>query len=213
MKPNKQPTHEDWERFLKWLDPDRSSAAQRYEEIRAALVAYFRTERWPCAEDMADVVIERVICRGPKLFDSYVGDPKNYFKSCARNLHLDYVRRSPRQPGDQFHEEVERPATFEEEKAMEERRYACLEECMRRLTKGNRKLAIAYHEKEKGARIEHHKELAESFGITINALRLRMFRIHATLRECVTKCMDSDFHHDGSPPLRSHSEGVDNWEG
>jgi RNA polymerase sigma factor (sigma-70 family) len=168
-------------------------AAQRYEEIRAALVAYFRKERWPGAEDMADKVINRVIHRGPELFGSYVGDPKNYFKSCARNLHLDYVRRLPQQPDGQFHEEVDLGAAFEEEKEMEERRYACLEECMLRLTEGNRKLAIAYHEKEKGAKIEHHKELAASLGISINALRLRMFRLHATLRDCVSKCLHQRF--------------------
>src|SRR5215475_13403274 len=145
MKSNWQPTDEDWKRFLKWLDPDDALAAQRYEEIRAALVAYFRKERWPGAEDMVDQVIDRVIGRGPELFDSYVGDPKNYFKSCARNLHLDYLRRLVRQPGSQFHGEVEHRAAFDEEKEMEERRYACLEECMLRLTEGERKLAIAYH--------------------------------------------------------------------
>ena len=189
MNSNWQPTDESWKKFLTWLDPDVESAAQRYEEIRAALIAYFRKERWPGAEDMADEVINRVIRRGQELFDSYVGDPKNYFKSSAKNLHLDYVRKYPPQPDVQFHEEADHRTTFDEKKEMEDRRYACLEECVRRLTEENRKLAIAYHEKEKGAKIEHHKELAESFGITINALRLRMFRIHAMLRDCVTKCL------------------------
>ena len=189
MNSNWQPTDESWKRFLAWLDPDAESAAQRYEEIRAALIAYFRKERWPWAEDMADEVINRVIRRGPELYDSYVGDPKNYFKSSARNLHLEYVRKYLPQPDGQFPDEADRRPPPEEEKEMEERRDACLEKCMRRLTEENRKLAIAYHEKEKGAKIEHHKELAESFGVTINALRLRMFRIHATLRDCVTKCL------------------------
>lgn len=189
MNSNWQPTDESWKRFLNWLAPDVESAAQKYEDIRAALIAYFRKERWPGAEDMADEVINRVIRRGQELFDSYVGDPKNYFKSSAKNLHLDYVRKYPPQPDIQFNEEADRRGAFNEMKEMEERRYACLEECMRGLTEGNRKLAIAYHEKEKGAKVEHHKGLAESFGITINALRLRMFRIHAMLRGCVTKCL------------------------
>jgi RNA polymerase sigma factor (sigma-70 family) len=185
MNSNWQPTDESWKRFLAWLDLDAESAAQRYEEIRAALIAYFRKQRWPWAEDMADEVINRVIRRGPELYDSYDGDPKNYFKSVARNLHLDYVRRLPKQHDDQ----VERRAPFDEEKEKEERRYACLEKCMLRLTERDRKLAIAYHEKEGSAKIEHHKELAASLGISTNALRLRMFRIHATLRDCVTKCL------------------------
>jgi RNA polymerase sigma factor (sigma-70 family) len=189
MNSNWQPTDESWKRFLTWLDPDAESAAQRYEEIRAALIAYFRKERWLGAEDMADIVINRVIRRGQALFDSYVGDQKHYFKSSAKNLHLDYLRRYPPQPNIQPNEQADRRGAFDEEKEMEERRYACLEDCVQRLTEENRKLAIAYHEKEKGAKIEHHKELAESFGITINALRLRMFRIHAMLRDCVTKCL------------------------
>jgi len=189
MNSNWKPTEESWKRFLTWLDPDTELAAHKYEEIRAALIAYFRKERWAGSEDMADEVINRVIRRGPELFDSYAGDPKNYFKSAAKNLHLDYVRKYPPQPDIQSYEEADRRGAFHEEKEMEERRYACLEECLRRLTEGNRKLVIAYHEKEKSAKIEHHKELAQSFGVTINALRLRMFRIHATLRDCVTKCL------------------------
>jgi RNA polymerase sigma factor (sigma-70 family) len=185
---------ENWERFLKWLDPDAELAAQRYEEIRATLVAYFRNKRWPCAEDMADEVIDRVVRRGPELFGSYVGNPKNYFKSCAKNLHLDYIRRPPQQPDGQNYVELDWQAAFnvekeKVEKEMEERRYACLEKCMQRLTEGERRLAIAYHEKEKGAKIEYRKKLAESLGFPVNALRLRMFRIHAKLRDCVTKCL------------------------
>jgi DNA-directed RNA polymerase specialized sigma24 family protein len=113
----------------------------------------------------------------------------HYFKSCAKNLHLDYVKKLQKRPDGPFHEEVERRATFDEEKEMEERRYACLEKCMRRLTEEDRKLAIAYHEKEKGAKIEHRKELAASLGVPTGLLRLRMFRIHAKLRDCVTKCL------------------------
>jgi RNA polymerase sigma factor (sigma-70 family) len=189
MNSNWKPTEESWRRFLAWLDPDPELAALKYEEIRAAMIAYFRKERWACAEDMTDEVINRVIRRGSDLFDSYVGDPKNYFKSSAKNLHLDYARKYSPQPDVQFHEEADGRIAFNEEKEMEDHRYACLEECVKRLTEENRKLAIAYHEKEKSAKIEHHKELAESFGITVNALRLRMFRIHGALRDCITKCL------------------------
>jgi RNA polymerase sigma factor (sigma-70 family) len=189
MNANWKPTEESWQRFLAWLDPDTELAAQKYEEIRAALVAYFRKERWAGAEDMADEVIDRVLRRGAELFDSYVGDPRNYFKSAARNLHLDYLRKYPPESAVRAHEEADHRPDFQEEKELEERRLACLEECMQRLTESNRQLAIAYHEKEKSAKIEHHKGLAETFGITINALRLRMFRIHGLLRDCVTKCL------------------------
>ena len=189
MNADWKPPEELWKKFLAWLDPDPETAARKYEEIRAALIAFFVGRRWACAEDMADTIIDSVLRRGAEFFEAYVGDPKNYFKAAAKNLHLDYLRKYPPQPEVALHREADRRLAYQEEQEAEERRYACLEECVQHLTEGHRRLAIAYHAKEKSAKIVQHKELAKSFGITINALRLRIFRIHGTLRDCITKCL------------------------
>jgi DNA-directed RNA polymerase specialized sigma24 family protein len=191
MSADWKPPEELWKEFLAWLDPDPEIAAQKYEEIRAALIAFFVGRRWACAEDMADEVINRVMRRGDELFDTYVGEPKYYFKKAAHHLHLDYLKQcqplSAREPT----EAATRPAFDSEERAAEESRYACLEDCIQRLSQENRELAIRYHEQSKSAKIRDHKALAAALGITVNALRLRIFRIHGMLRDCVTKCLQA----------------------
>lgn len=191
MKSDWYPTKESWERFLAWLDADPETAARKYEEIRAALIAFFIGRRWAAAEDLADEVINRVMQRGAELFDGYVGEPKHYFRKAAHNLHLDYLRQRPLMPAGESNENTSSPVFFEEDQEEQARRYACLEECLRHLTDDSRNLVIAYHEKNRSAKIEHHKELADARKITVNALRLRVFRIHGTLRDCVTKCLQS----------------------
>jgi RNA polymerase sigma factor (sigma-70 family) len=185
------PTEESWKGFLAWLDADNETAARKYEEIRAALIAFFIGRRWTAAEDLADEVINRVMQRGTELFDGYVGEPKHYFRKVAHNLHLDYLRKHPPAAAEELNENTSHQAFFEAGQEEQERRYACLEACIQHLTKDNRYLVVAYHEKNRSAKIEQHKQLADSLGITVNALRLRVFRLHGTLRDCVTKCLQA----------------------
>jgi DNA-directed RNA polymerase specialized sigma24 family protein len=62
---------------------------------------------------------------------------------------------------------------------------------MQKLTEENRKLVIEYYQDERQAKIDHRKALAERLGIAINALRIRAFRIRASLQECVTNCLNA----------------------
>lgn len=182
------PNEESWKKFLSWLDPNREIAAQKYEEIRSALVSFFIGRRWAIAEDLADEVINRVMQRGDELFDHYVGDPKHYFKRAAHNLHLDYLRKSQPVSIDGAIE-LSALKSFIKTHKEDDLRYSCLENCIGRLTKDNRELIIHYHEQQRSAKIQDHKEMADNLKISVNALRLRVFRIHETLRKCVTKCL------------------------
>lgn len=191
MSADWKPPEELWKEFLAWLDPDPEIAAQKYEEIRAALIAFFVGRRWACAEDMADEVINRVMRRGNELFDTYVGEPKHYFRKAAHHLHLDYLKQcqplAVREPVEIATHQASDPAGRE----LEESRSACLEDCIQRLSQANRELVIRYHEQSKSAKIRDHQALAAALGITVNALRLRVFRIHGMLRDCVTKCLQA----------------------
>jgi DNA-directed RNA polymerase specialized sigma24 family protein len=67
--------------------------------------------------------------------------------------------------------------------------YHCLERCVDRLTKGNRELLLRYHRADGRGETEYRRALAEELGIAPNALRIRVYRIRTTLKECVEKCI------------------------
>ncbi len=63
---------------------------------------------------------------------------------------------------------------------------------MARLTRGARRLILSYYDADKGTKITRHRELAEQFGKSLNALRIEVHRIRTTLRRCVLECANSE---------------------
>jgi DNA-directed RNA polymerase specialized sigma24 family protein len=181
MKKNWVLTKEAFDALLAWLDPNREVAGQKYEDIRRRLVKIFSCRGCAEPEDLADETINRVTGKLPSVETDFVGDPSRYFYGVANKVHLEYRRRKPAP-------ETPPPASYDEGI---EKEFECLERCMQKLTEENRKLVIEYYQDERQAKIDHRKALAERLGIAINALRIRAFRIRASLQECVTNCLNA----------------------
>lgn len=172
-------TKEAFDALLSWLDPNRDIAGQKYEDIRRRLVKIFSCRGCAESEDLADETINRVTTKLATIESDFVGDPGRYFYGVANKVHLEY-RRPKLAP------EVQPSAPYDENI---EKEFECLEQCMQKLTVENRKLVVEYYQDERQAKIDHRKALAERLGIAINALRIRAFRIRASLQECVTNCV------------------------
>lgn len=177
-------TQEGFDRLLTWLDADREMAGKRYEDIRLRLIKIFTSRGCSVPEELADETIDRVISKGPELAETYAGDPRLYFYGVAHNVHLEYLRRRQAVPAPPVLAAAAQPDEGEME-----REYQCLEKCMQRLTNENRNLVLQYYQDEKQAKISSRKLLAEQLGIALNALRIRAFRIRATLQKCVQDCL------------------------
>ncbi len=67
--------------------------------------------------------------------------------------------------------------------------YDCLENCLSTLHTSQYRLVVEYYGEEGFAKVENRRQLAESFGISSNALRAKAFRIRSRLKECVRKCV------------------------
>jgi len=65
-----------------------------------------------------------------------------------------------------------------------------LEKCAPILASEDRWLAIEYYRFEKSTKVEHHKKLAEKFGLTMPGLRTRIRRIRERLRPCIEECLE-----------------------
>ena len=57
------------------------------------------------------------------------------------------------------------------------------------LSAANRELILEYYREDKQAKIDHRIELARRAGIGLNALRIQVCRIRATLQKCVIECV------------------------
>jgi DNA-directed RNA polymerase specialized sigma24 family protein len=174
-------TQETFDALLSWLDSDREQAGQKYEDIRRKLVKIFTSRGCPVAEDLADETINRVAKKLKEIVDGYVGNPALYFYGVANNVHLEFVRKKPAPPP---------PPPPPKSSDELERESECLELCMQQLSRQNRELVLAYYQEEKAAKIEYRKELAQRLDIALNALRIRAFRLRASLRECVFECLN-----------------------
>lgn len=68
-------------------------------------------------------------------------------------------------------------------------REECLERCLTKLADDDRVLVLEYEEGEKGSRIRKRRQLAEDLNVTMNALRIKIHRLHQELHECILRCL------------------------
>jgi DNA-directed RNA polymerase specialized sigma24 family protein len=171
---------QSFEGLLARLDPDRERAGERYEALRRKLLRLFTWRGCDAPEDLADEVLDRV---ARKLGDGadLRTDLGGYVHGIALNvLHEHWRRAEARVP-------VPPPPPAPPEPA-EEVLLQCLDECLEKVPRESRDLVREYHEPEPGARIRARQELARRLGLTPTALRLRAYRVRASLQACLADC-------------------------
>jgi DNA-directed RNA polymerase specialized sigma24 family protein len=183
-----------FEKLLKWLDAvDRDRAGVKYEEIRHSLLKIFTWNGCNEAEELADQVINIVTEKIDEIAKTFSrdDDPALYFYGVARKLRLESIRRANRRvplpedivveilPPDQLGDELERAKLDE-----------CLKRCVAALDSHNRETVEAYYRYSKQAKIVNRKVLAEKAGVTMGNLRVKMYRIRASLEKCIRQCLE-----------------------
>ena len=188
--PKRQPiTQDEFDRLLAWLNTDPEEAGRRYEDIRQSLIKLFTWRGCTDAEGLADEVFNRAAARLSELGGDYVGDPAHYCYGIAKNLFHECRRRMKAQaPLDEVARlTVPAPEVIEDDSDME---HECLGLCVGKLDAESRELLLAYYALEKRDKIEGRKALAQRFGISINNLRVKLYRIRAGLEKCIRECTE-----------------------
>jgi len=178
-------TKEGLDRFLSRLNQDREQAGQEYERVRSRLILFFQCRDIVQAEDCADEAINRVILKLET--DQQIRDLVTYIFGVARLVLLENHRLQLR------HQEVEdehivSPMSSDENNELE-RHMNCLRRCLQSLPTDDRDLITQYYQEQKRAKINLRQELAQRFGIDLNALRVRAYRLRNSLQKCVRKCV------------------------
>jgi len=178
-----------FEALLGRLAPDRDAAGTRYEELRVRLVSVFEYRRCPHPEELADETLDRAARKLWELGDRFSGgDPARYVFGVAWNVARESFRRPATLPLPDGFETRARPGALPPDER-DERAAACLEHCLGQLAEDDRDLVLGYHAGARRARIERRAGLARGLSLTPNALRLRIHRLTARLRECVEACL------------------------
>jgi RNA polymerase sigma factor (sigma-70 family) len=179
---------ESFDEILAWLDPDREVAGPIYVELRFGLTKIFTWNHCPDPEGLTDETIDRVARQVHQLRQTFEGDPRLFFYGVARNL----VRESQKKY--KSHVSLEGvdlpspPAELEEENAA--MREECLLSCLQKINSEKRDLILAYYAREKQAKIDHRTEMARQLGVSVETLRVRAYRIRATLEKCIEGCLE-----------------------
>lgn len=174
MNKNWSLSQEAFDALLDWLESDREQAGIKYEQIRSRLIKVFTGRGCVDPEDLADETINRVTSKLNEIQNEFTGDRARYFFGVANKVYMEYLRRKPLQP----------PPQVPPDRGRAELEHRCLERCIAQLNPEDRNLLVRDY-----SQADRRKAIADELGISLNALRIRVYRIRSALKECVEKCI------------------------
>lgn len=186
-------TSRAFHRLLNWLDKGDNSDGRNYLEMRRRLVAYFDRKNCLGPEDLADETLNRVARRLEEERITEAETPAKYCYIVARFVFMEYLRERKADALIEVRQEDLRepkltPGTAEDD-GLKEKTMNCLELCIGKLEPSKRDMIIRYYVGKERVKIENRRALAESLGITLNALSIRACRLRDKLEACVENCL------------------------
>ncbi len=187
-----------FKQLLKWLDEGTNSDGQKYLEMRQRLVAYFDRKNCSTPDELADETLSRVARRLEEEGTIESDAPAKYCYIVARFVFMEYLRAEQKNNSllDNLrqHPQGENFAAtdHDNEKEVKEKMLDCLEQCTGKLESVNRETIIRYYTGKERIKIENRRALADSLGITMNALSIRACRIRNKLEACVRQCVGAE---------------------
>jgi RNA polymerase sigma factor (sigma-70 family) len=188
-------TTDSFRRLLDWLDCGTDSDGYSYVEMRRRLRDYFVRKNCRTADDLADETLTRVARRLEEEGITLAETPARYCYIVARFVFLEHLRE------DKSHRMVAHPAgdialqapalstaDAAEAVGIREKLFGCLEQCLQELDPLNRRIITRYYIGSERVKIDSRRELAESLGLSANALTIRASRIRKRLEACVRRC-------------------------
>ena len=180
------------------FDSDINVAGERYEYVRYGIVKYFECRGCLSALDLADETINRVARKLGEGAEIPQSSFSSYFYGVARNVFHEHLRRPDRNVAAvetllPHQHPSERPVdalSRRSEKADLEAKLACLDLCTGSLPPETRKMILSYYEGKERIRIENRKRLAETLGVPMNSLRIRVHRLREKLESCLINCLE-----------------------
>jgi DNA-directed RNA polymerase specialized sigma24 family protein len=183
------------QRLLNWLDGGVSSDGQRYVEVRSRLREYFERKNCRTSDDLADETLTRVARRLEEEGITRAETPERYCYIVARFVFLEHLREVKAHPMGADVSRHDGPQSSGENAAetagARERLLGCLEKCIETLDPLNGLIITRYYIGTERVKIDNRRALAESLGLSMNALTIRACRIRTALEACVRRCEEA----------------------
>ncbi len=188
-----EPATTDLRAFLVWLAPDNQLESEAegagpngsaYAAAHRRLTLFFASRQCLEPETLADQTLDVAMRKVAEIPPE--AQPLAYLIGVAKNVHRDDLREQQRE---EVCRQVSGSLIAPPEAGELETRHTCLESCLAELPAAERTLVLAYYRESKQQKIDVRKELADRAGLTLNALRNRVFRLNQRLALCVTDCL------------------------
>jgi len=174
------------------FEGDDRDIVERFRSLQKKLIFFFERQRCSDPEELADETLERVVrkmCEGTEIQDLL-----RYSYGVAKNVFREYVRREKAKHkylDDQRHYTKAEVEDDVADKAAQEQRLQCLEECKGRFNKQDYWILYEYYRYNGQRKLEHRRKMAEELKITRAALTLRVFHLKQRLRRCIDECLEN----------------------
>jgi DNA-directed RNA polymerase specialized sigma24 family protein len=172
-------SREAFSRLLARLNADPVLAGEEYEKLRARLIYFFERKGCRIPAELGDETINRVARKAEEGFE--IEDVLKFSHGVARLVLLEYWN-DPRRDWEQLDEQFSSP---ESDREFVEHRLGCMKKCLQGLPPEERDLIVKNCILNKKGK----EDLAISLGLTINAFRLKVFRIRTKLNQCRENCV------------------------
>jgi DNA-directed RNA polymerase specialized sigma24 family protein len=165
--------------LLARLNSDPELAGESYEKLRAGLIYFFERKGCLIPAELADETVNRMARKIEE--GQEIGDIFRFSYGVAKYVLLEYWHDHRRE----WEQLTEQHQLTEHNGESEEERLECMKKCLQALSSEEQDLIVKNCTLDKKGKLE----LAITLGLTINALRLRVFRIRARLYECRENCI------------------------
>jgi DNA-directed RNA polymerase specialized sigma24 family protein len=203
--PDLQPTA--FSLLLRAIDANEERAASAYEELRFRLTQIMKWKG--CLEPDADALADEVLDRVARKIEQgeMIDNVKAYATSVARFVLLEHTRKRRELGVDEL---PEVPVLMDTD-AIDgpDLRIQCLRKCLVEVSQNeaDQRLIVGYYDNASDAKKkEIRRQLADQFGLTPTALKVKACRLRAKLEQCINECvarvtkpMSVDTYHRGEP--------------
>jgi DNA-directed RNA polymerase specialized sigma24 family protein len=166
-------------RLLARLNADPLLAGEEYEKLRTRLMYFFERRGCRVPAELSDETINRVARKVEE--GVQINDVFKFSYGVARLVLLEHWN-DPKRDWDQLDERL---SSSKSNRELDEHSLGCMEKCLHALPLGERDLIVNNCIRDKKGK----EDLAISLGLTLNALRIKVFRIRTKLHSCREKCL------------------------
>jgi len=185
-------TASSFQMLLERLDRDPSVAAEKYEDLRIKIVHLlcWRGCLESHADDLADTTLDRIA--GKLAAGELVENVNAFAAGVARFVWLEHSRKNKADAvGDDL---PETPVEADIESLDgDEPRMRCMRRCFAaKFDDDDQRLVLGYYDTDAGEKTKNaRKRLAESLGLSLNALKVRACRLRIRLESCINDCVNA----------------------